>query len=74
VKLTRHNINAVYEKFAFWEHKINAVLQKIALRVHEINADRGIRYAKGLNSATAPLLAPSTARTSSADFHPFKIV
>jgi len=45
------------------------------LRVHEINADWGsrikktffwlfFRYAKGLNFATAPLLAPSTARTT----------
>ena len=28
MKLMRHNINAVCEKFAFWKHKINAVLQK----------------------------------------------
>ena len=43
MKLMRHNINAVCEKFAFWKHKINAVLQKNTLRVHEINADWGSR-------------------------------
>ena len=42
MKLMRHNINAVCEKFAFWKHKINAVLQKNTLRVHEINADSNV--------------------------------
>ena len=32
------------------------------------------RYAQGLNSATALLLALSTTRTTPADFHPYKIV
>ena len=31
-------------------------------------------YAKGLISATRPLLTSSTTRTIPADFHPFKIV
>ena len=39
MKLMRHKINVVSEKFAFWKHKINAVLQNITFQVHEINAD-----------------------------------
>ena len=46
MKLMRHNINAVCEKFAFWKHKIKAVLQKNTLRVHEINANWESRIIK----------------------------
>ena len=47
MKLMRHNIIAVCEKFAFWKHKSNAVLQKVncrCMKLTRIGERRKVAY------------------------------